>query len=544
MNTAKKVVALTLSAAMLAGCGSSSSSATKTFNFAADTDISSLDSTVATDGTSFDAIHAFTDGLEIVNEKGQTAPGIAKSYDVSKDKKTYTFHLRDTNWVDYSGKKYAKVTANDFVYSWQRIIKNAGEYAYMLGSGGANLVNADKLIAKGAKASKAELNTLGVKAKDDQTLVVTLASPVPFFIGLMTFACYYPINEKFAESKGKNYAATYKDVLTNGAFRMTAWTKGKSCDYTKNTSYWDKSVVKLDGMKWQLAVDPKSAAASFDAGNLDYAPLTSSLVDKYKNNKAFYTYQDGFLHYLMPNLKNKALANKNIRKGLSLALNREELCSKILKDGSTESNGFVPKGLSKSPKGVDFRADVKEDYTKYDLKEAQKAFDKGLKELGKKSIELSILYGTDEIAMKDVAVFTQSCWSKLKGLKLNMVATVKQDRVNTREPKGEFDISVTRWGPDYADPTTYLNICTTGNSFNRGKWSNKEYDKLCEKIRTESNLTKRWDMMKKAEKILMEDYGEIPLFDKGGCALKSTKVKGLVHMSAGVPYTFAFIDMK
>ena len=124
MNNAKKVGILALSAAMLAGCGgSSSNSKSTTFRFASDTDILSMDTDVATDGTSFDAIHAITDGLEIFDAKGNTAAGIAKSYDVNKKKTVYTFHLRDANWVDYNGKKYAKVTANDFVYGWQRILK-------------------------------------------------------------------------------------------------------------------------------------------------------------------------------------------------------------------------------------------------------------------------------------------------------------------------------------------------------------------------------------------------------------------------------------
>ena len=556
MNNAKKVGILALSAAMLAGCGgSSSNSKSTTFRFASDTDILSMDTDVATDGTSFDAIHAITDGLEIFDAKGNTAAGIAKSYDVNKKKTVYTFHLRDANWVDYNGKKYAKVTANDFVYGWQRILKNAGEYAYMMGSQGANIKNADKLMELGTKATQKQLNTLGVKAKDDKTLVVTLASPVPFFIDLLTFPCFYPVNQKFVESKGKEYASSYKDLLSNSAFIMTGWTKGKSATFVKNKSYWDASKVKLQSMKWQLGLDAKSAAASFDAGNLDYAPLTSAIVDKYKKSKSYYTYTDGFLHYLDMNINHygkntkssptvqKALKNKNIRKALSLAINRQELCTKILKDGSTESNGFVPKGLCKSPKGVDYRADVKEDYTSYNLKEAQKAFDKGMKEIGAKSLTLSVLYGTDEISMKDVAVYVQSCWSKLKGLKLNMVATVKQDRVNNREPKGDFEISVTRWGPDYADPTTYLNLCMTGNAQNRGQWSNKKYDAIMAKVQTESNLQKRWDLMKKAEKIAMEDYAKIPLFDKGGAALKNTKVKGLVHKSAGVPYTFEWITM-
>lgn len=551
MNTAKKVGALALSAVMattLAGCGSSSSSNTSsTFRFATETDIMGMDSTIITDGTSFDAIHAMTDGLETVNKKGVTAPGIAKSYTVSKDKKTYTFKLRDATWVDVNGKKFADVTADDFVYAWKRIIKGAGEYAYMLGSSGANVKNADKLIDLGSKATTKQMNTLGVKATDKHTFVVTLASPVPFFVDLMTFPCFFPQSEKAVKKWGKNFATAPKYMVSNGAFIMTKWTKGKTAEFVKNTSYWDASTVKLQKMEWQLALDAKSGAASFDAGNLDYTPLTSSLVDKYKNSKSLYTYHDGFLHYLEPNIannaKNKDLANKNIRKALSLAINRQQLCDKILKDGSTPSKGFVPVGLAKSPSGVDFRTDVKTSYTKYDLSAAQKAFNKGLKELGKKSITLEILYGTDEVSMKDVAVYVQSCLAKLKGLKLNMTATVKQDRVNNREPKGDFQLSVTRWGPDYADPTTYLNLCETGNTFNRGAYSNKKFDALMKKIRTESNLTTRWNYMKQAEKIAMEDYAKIPLFDKGGSALKSTKVKGLVHMSFGVPYTFKYVTI-
>lgn len=540
----KKIVSFGLCAAMMAGC-SSASKTNNVFRYATETDIMSMDPTIGTDGTSMDAMHAINDGLEMFDRNGKVVAGIAESYDLSKDHKTYTFHLRkNVKWVDYQGKTVGSLTAKDFVYGWQRIIKNAGEYAYMLGSSGANIKNADQLINKGTKASASELNTLGVKAKDDYTLVVTLEQQVPFFISLMPFGAFYPEYQKYVEAKGKKYASNYKNLISNGAFIMTGWTKSKSATFIRNKKYWNASAVHLSKMVWQLGLDAKTAAASFDAGNLDYAPLTSSLVDKYKNQKTFTTFADGHLHYLEPNMKNKYLKNFYIRKALSLAINRTELCDKILKDGSTEANGFVPKDLCASPKGVDYRKDVKEDYTTYNLKEAQAAFDKGLKQLGKKSITLSILYGTDEIAMKDVAVYAQSCFSKLKGLKLNMVATVKQDRVNNREPKGQFDITVTRWGPDYADPTTYLNLCETGNTFNRGKWSNKKYDALMNRVRKETNISKRWEDMKEAEKIAMEDYAKIPLFDKGGAALCSTKVKYLVHKPVCVPYTFAYVEMK
>jgi oligopeptide transport system substrate-binding protein len=185
---------------MLAGCGSSSKSNSNTFRYATETDIMSMDPTIGTDGTSMDAMHAVTDGLEIFDRNGKTVAGIAKSYDVSKDRKTYTFHLRkNVKWVDYQGKTVGTLTAKDFVYAWHRIIKNAGEYAYMLGSSAANIKNADALIKKGTKVTTKELNTLGVKAKDNYTLVVTLEEQVPFFISLMTFGCFYPEYQKYVE---------------------------------------------------------------------------------------------------------------------------------------------------------------------------------------------------------------------------------------------------------------------------------------------------------------------------------------------------------
>ncbi|MBV3433545.1 peptide ABC transporter substrate-binding protein, partial [Catenibacterium mitsuokai] len=197
MKTVKVLVAASMAAALLAGCGSKTD--TDTFRFASELDIQGMDSTVVDDGMSYNAIHAITDGLTAVNDKGKTVPALAKSWDVSADGKTYTFHLKDAKWSNGD-----KVTANDFVYSWKRIIKNAGNYAYMLGDDGASVKNASQLIDLGPKATDEQMNTLGVKATDDKTLVVELNNKVPYFTDLMAFPCYFPQNEKFVEKCGKN----------------------------------------------------------------------------------------------------------------------------------------------------------------------------------------------------------------------------------------------------------------------------------------------------------------------------------------------------
>lgn len=195
------LLACTMMAISLTGCGSSGSSSKNVFNFASELDIISLDSTKANDGMSFNAIHAFTDGLMGRDKDGNTSNALAESYEVSDDGLTYTFKLKDAKWSNGD-----PVTANDFVYSWRKIIQEAGNYAYMLGTDGAGVKNADKLMADqeaGKTLDDKAMETLGITAKDDKTLVIELENPCPFFLDLMTFPCYYPQNEKFVEEQGK-----------------------------------------------------------------------------------------------------------------------------------------------------------------------------------------------------------------------------------------------------------------------------------------------------------------------------------------------------
>ena len=535
-KTVKVLLALTTAAGMLAGCGSKTD--TDTFRFANDTDIVGMDSTVVDDAMSFNAITAITDGLTTVDVKGNTIPGIAKSWDVSNNGLTYTFHLRDAKWANGDD-----VTAQDFVYSWHRIIKNAGNYAYMLGSEGASIKNADSLINLGTAATDEQLNTLGIKATDDKTVVVDLEKNVPYFVGLMSFPCYFPQNQKFVEKCGKNYGTKPEYTLSNGAYKMTKWIKGNKATFTKNDKYYDAKAVKTKNLEMFLVQDPKTAAQNFDNGKVDYATINSTLVDKYKDKDTFTTFNEGFLFYLSLNFNNKTIADKNVREALSYAINRKDLCENVLKDGSRAATGFVPSQLSKSPAGKDFR-DTAGDIVGYDVKKAQEYLDAAKKELGTDTITVDLLYGTDESPMDTMAEYLQGSFTKLKGLKVNMVATVKKDRIYNRQANGNYQIACTRWGPDYADPTTYLNLFLTGNQNNYGKYSNAKVDSLMKQVQAESDLNKRWDLMTQVEKTALDDLAYIPVFEKGAAALKAKNVKGVVHSPVGVPYTFKYVTIK
>ena len=525
----KKYVSLLLCFLMifsLAGCGGNSKEDTSTYTYSSELDIKNLDSSDADDQCSLRAIHAVIDGLMKTDKKGNITYGIAKSEEVSEDGLTHTYKLRkDAKWVNGD-----PVTANDFVYAWHRIFKNKGNYYYMFADGIASIQGAQELSDKidaGEELTDVDLNSMGVKALDDYTLEVKTTVRVSFLDELLAFPPFYPINEKFAEKQGNKYGKSAKTILGNGAFTMTNWEPGSVAEFEKNESYYDQKHVKLNKLVMKLVQEPKVAAQAFEAGETDYAPINSDLVDKYKDDEAFKQVYDGFLFYISVNFQNSDLANLNVRKAISLAINRKDLCENVLKDVSQVAGGFIPSGLATNPDGVDFRKDSG-NFTSYDKKKTQESLEEGLKELGKDQITLRFTYGKDE-SPKDVFVtYLQNALSELDGIKVEMVATTKQDRIYNKQKNGDFDLAVTRWGPDYGDPTTYLTIALSTNSNNYGKWSNSEYDQLVGQVGVESDVNKRWQEMKDAEKILLDDYAYIPVFEKGAATLQNPKVKNLV----------------
>ena len=524
----------------LTGCGGSSGDDISTYTYSSELDIKNLDSSDADDQCPLRAIHAVIDGLMKTDKKGNITYGIAKSEEVSEDGLVHTYKLRkDVRWDNGD-----LVTAHDFVYAWQRIFKKKGSYYYMFADGIASIQGAQELSDKidaGEELTDDDLNSMGVKALDGYTLEVKTTVRVSFLDELLAFPPFYPINEKFAEKQGSKYGKSAKTILGNGAFKMINLEPGSVAEFKKNENYYDQKHVKLQRLVMKLVQEPKVAAQAFEAGETDFAIINSDLVDKYKKDESFKNISEGFLFYVQPNLENADLANLNVRKALSLAINRKDLCENVLKDGSQAAKGFVPSGLSISPEGKDFR-DEAATYTSYDKKAAQAALDEGLKELGKSEITLRLTYGTDESPMDVFATYLQNAFSSLKGLKIEMVATTKQDRIYNKQKNGDFDLSVTRWGPDYGDPTTYLTLALTDNNNNYGHWSNAEYDSIMGKVNSETDANARWQLMIDAEKILCEDLGYIPVFEKGTATLQNTKVKNLGIKPVGVPYTFEYVS--
>ena len=535
---AKFLMIFVFSVVTLTACSGDSESSGKVLKVAKDVELASMDQHIATDGLSFEVIAATIEGLYTLDADGNAIPAIAKSYDVSEDGLVYTFHLReDAKWSNGE-----PVTANDFVYAWRRLVdpNTASEYAFIMDVAG--VVNAAYV-----NAGEASLEELGVNAVDDYTLEVTLALPVPFFLQLMTFPSFFPMNEAFVTEKGADYAQTPEGLLANGPFKMTEWTQGHSFKVEKNDSYYDKDNVNIDGIEYKIMKDAQTAALEFESGNLDVVRLTGEIVDLYKENEAFTLIHEGYLWYIAPNEEVEELQNVNLRQALGRAVNKEQLTETVLNDGSTVANFIVPVTLATGPDGKDFRETSANDYMTYDVEVAQEYWEKAKAELGIETLTLELLF-EDTDSMKKCAEFIQSeLQTNLPGLTIELKSQPKKNRLELMRA-GDYQLGITRWGPDYADPTTYLDMFITGSSNNYPNYSNEEYDALMNRIGKGDlvyDIEARWEAMKEAEELLIaRDAAALPMYQQGNTYLIDQQVKGIETHSVGVPFIYKNVTIE
>ena len=561
MKKSKAFMALLLAGAMaaLTACGSSSSSTTSTstasgsstetgsdagtttadaavsgedMNIMLETPVESLDPQQATDGTSFEVIADYTDGLMQMDADGSPIPAIAESYEVSDDGLTYTFHLReDATWSNGT-----PVTASDFVFGWQRAVDPdvASEYAYMLSDIG-QVKNAAEIIA--GEKDKSEL---GVTAVDDHTLQVELNVPVSYFLSLMYFPTFYPVNEDFYNSCADTFGTSPETTLSDGAFILDDYQPAAtSFHLTKNPDYYDADTVQLAGLNYQVIQDSQQALISYQSGDLDTTLVNGEQVDQVKDDPEFMTIGAGYLWYISPNMNASdpdvaaALSNKNIRMAMTMAIDRDAITNDVLRDGSLPTYTAVPPQFATGPDGSDFSEDQEKfsDYCKYDATAAADYWKKGLEEIGKDSLTLDMVVDADDAPQKVAAVLQEQLQTTLPGLTINLTVEPKKQRVQDMQD-GNFELGLTRWGPDYADPMTYLGMWVTGNSNNYGGWSNSDYDAIIDECTTGDLATDaqgRWDKLYDAEELVMEDAVIFPLYTQANAEMLSSKVTGVEY---------------
>lgn len=526
MRKAKVAVTLLAVSALALGVVglSATAMAASDLNIMLETPVESLDPQIATDGTSFEVIADFTDGLMQMDETGKAVEALAESYEVSEDGLTYTFHLRDASWSNGD-----PVTANDFVFAWQRAVDPdvASEYSYMLSDIG-QVVNAAEIIA--GEKDKSEL---GVTAVDDKTLEVKLNVPVSYFLSLMYFPTFYPVNQAFYESVGDTFGTSPETVLSNGAFIMDTYEPAATAFHlTKNDNYWDAQRVQLPGLNYQVIQDSQQALMSYQSGGLDMTLVNGEQVDQVKDDPAFQTIGAGYLWYVSPNMDGVAeLANENIRLAMTHAINRVDITESVLKDGSIPTYTAVPLQFATGPDGSDFSADqtLFADVCADDAAKAAEYWTAGLEELGISELSLDMIVDADDAPQKVAQVLKEQWETTLPGLTVNLVIEPKKQRVEDMQ-NGDFQLGLTRWGPDYADPMTYLGMWITGNNNNYGLWSNEEFDSIIAECTTGDLCTDpegRWARLYDAEKIVMDEAVIYPLYTQANAEMMSPNVTGV-----------------
>lgn len=511
---------------ILAACGSSSSSAkTQTINRMSKDVIATMDPQMATDAISGQVLQDTGAGLLRYDGK-KLEPDVAKSLPkVSNNQKTYTYTLRKgTKWSD--GKT---VTAQDFVYSWRRLVdpKTKSEYAYIA----SGIKNADAITA-GKKAP----STLGVKATGKYTFQVTLERVMPYFNKMITLQVFNPVEKSAVDKYGKKFATNSKYLTFNGPYILSKW-NGSSNTWTetKNPKYWNAKNVHVDKIKTQVVKDTTTALNLYQDGKLDDATISGDTAQQMKNNADYNTVEQGRTTYLEMNAKRvPALGNQKIREAMSLAINRKEFIKKVLGDGSKPISQVVPEGLfSNDNTNQDFATAASKKYaseSKYDPAEATKLYKEGLKELGIDHVSFTLL-GDDTDVAKKTSEYLEGAWTKaLPGIKITNKSVPFKTRVQL-SLEHQADVVVSSWQADFPDAISFLDLFTTGNSYNMGNWTNAQYDADIKRSKTTDagNVNKRWNDLKDADEVLTQQQGVISLYQTGEAHLTRKSIKHMLY---------------
>ena len=502
-------------------------------------EIPSVDSSVVQDAVGFNVLINVMEGLYRLDEDSLAVPAMAgEEAEISEDGLTYTFKLRDAEWSNGT-----PVTAHDFVFAWQRAIDpdTASPYGPYLMAG--MIKNATE-IGEGT----AEVADLGITAEDDKTLVVELERPITYFLSLMSFGTFFPLNEEFVTEQGDAYASNSDSMIYNGPFELSDWDGTGNWKYVKNEKYWDAETVKLDEIVVDVVKETSTAVNLYEQGKKDRVILSSEYAMQYAEDPEIVHETETSVFYFKMNQERDGeatpLANADIRKAIARGFNKEELAESVLANGSIAANFLVPEKFTFDEEGKDYR-EYSDDYAVYNVEEAQEYWEKGLEALGTDEVTIEILGGDTENAKKQQEWFKSELERNLPGLTISLKEVPFSVRLEL-DDTSDYDIQSAGWGADFQDPISFMELFITDSPQNRMNYSNAEYDELIESTKTTlaNDPVARWEAFAKAEKILLEDdAGLVPTYQRGRMALMNPAVKGLVTHPFGGDYSYKWIHI-
>ncbi len=538
MSKIFKVLTMMLVAVLiLSACssgGGSKGKSDETLDLQINGDVPTMDSAMATDGLSFDMFFQTMEGLYTLDKDDKAIPAVAKGDPkITNDGKKWTIKLRD----DAKWSNGDPVTAHDFVFAWRKVVDpdTASEYAYIL----YDIKNAEEINSGDKKPEE-----LGVKAVDDHTLEFELTKSLPYYKELLSFGTFMPQNEKFVKKQGDKYGTTVKTTLYNGPFKMTDWKTDDKVTLEKNDDYWDKDKVKLNKVNYKVVKEASTAVNLYETNKLDIVDLPAEQVKKYKDDKAFNTELDTVTYYFKLNEDTvPEFKNEDFRLAFAKAIDKEAYVKNNLNNGSIPTDNFVPKDFVKDSKGKEYQDGVK-NTNQYNVKEAKEHYEKAKKALGKDKIDIEFLTFDQDNAKKDAEYFKEQVEKHLPGVTMSIKQQPNKQKIALTK-KGDYDVAITGWGPDYPDPMTFLDLFHSETTKGETGYDNPEYDKIINKGKSSllQDPDKRWKELARGEEMLLNDGMVIPLYQKGKARLTKKEVHGrIIHYVGTKEYKHVKLD--
>ena len=479
--------------------------------------------------------------LLIINENNETVPGQAESWTTSEDGLTWTFTMRDgLKWSDGS-----ELNAKDFEYSFKRMADpdTAAPYAETcLGMIDGFEEAAGFPDADGNPTVEPNLDALNVKASDDgKTLTIVLGYPCSYFDKIAAFAAMSPVQKATVEANGDAWCTSPDTYVCNGPYMITEWTPSERIVLTKNPNYvggWDNSKIVSDSITLLLLEDSSASFAAYNSGEAvlikDVPTDEIPSLTKAEDGGDFYVDTILGTYYVSLNLKRDAFKDAKVRKALSLAIDRDYVANTIMQGTYSTADSIVGPGIV-DENGY-FHDNGNAPYISADYEANLAEAKKLLAEAGYPNGEG---YPTIEYSCNDagyhvpLAEYLQQAWGDL-GITLT-ISKMEWSSFTAARRAGEYDVARNGWVMDYNDPSNMLDLFCSGNGNNDGKYSNPDFDAAMEASKV-ADPAEHFAQLHKAEDILMEDMGCLPIAYYNDYWLQSSSLKGTWHSPYGYWY--------
>jgi oligopeptide transport system substrate-binding protein len=446
------------------------------------------------------------------NDMNGYMAGTAESWSISDDGKEYVFNInKNAKWSNGES-----VTADDFVWSWKRILTAS------LGSQYPDMLYYLEGAYEYHNGLIDDFDQVGVKSIDKHTLQVNLKNPTPFFLGLLSHYSTWPVHKetvlKFGDIDDRNGEWTRPgNFVCNGPFQLKTWELNNKIVVEKNPHYYDASMVQLNEIHYYPVSNVMTEDRMFRAGQLH---LTSTLPSQKcpiyieeNPNLRIDPYMGTYFYRI--NTENEVLKDVKVRKALAYSIDRQLLVDKVTKCGQIPAYSFTPPGTN----GYQPTTEIP-----FDPVLAKSLLDEAGFSEENPFPKLEILFNTNEDHRK-LALAIQQMWQINLGIEVELVNQDWKVYLN-REMIGDFQISRAGWIGDYEDPNTFLDLMRPNRGNNKTGWENIEYDSLVEKANTINNQAERYELLYKAEEILIENMPVIPLYTYVRAYQLSPDVKG------------------